>query len=239
MATARTLCAAALRKIGVVSSGRPMSSDEGADALEELNRKIDQWATERLTIYQITRSTWTITSGTGVYTVGSGGDVHIARPIYIDRVGYQDTSTSPSTEYNLTRLTDQAFYAISQKGRTSARPSAWYYNPTYATGTLTFDPYPTDTTLEGVIYHPTAVTSFAGLSTAVTLPPSYEQFLVTHLAIALCPEYERQPHPVLIREAMKAEKDLKRANFRMHDLSFEPSALVSRYRWGYDINTDA
>lgn len=219
MATVQDVVNQALRTLGVLAAGETPAYEDSADALVTLNNLIDQWAAERLAIYTVTRTTWAIVSGTSTYTVGSGGSVNIAWPVYVDRIGYQDTATD--IEYPLGELTEDGYASLSDKTLTASVPTVYYYNPTYAAGlaSVILWPTPTGTTLEGVIYCPTAVAEFAGLASTVSLPPGYRQFLVSNLALALSAEYGRNPHQALIKAAEESKATLKRMNFRMADLA--------------------
>jgi hypothetical protein len=227
----------ALKEIGVLAAGETATSEDAADALSRLNRLIDRLAAESSSIFYRTRTTWTISANDGEYTVGSGANVNIARPVFVHQIGFIDTSTDPDTEYPLKMLTEDGYAAIPQKAQTSTFPQFAFYNPTYANATLTLWPVPTSSTLSGVIYHSTAVTSFATTSTSVSLPPGYEEALVTNLALLLCPQFERQPSPVLVQAARESMATLKRVNSRLSDLSFEAGALIGGNRHAFNIRT--
>jgi hypothetical protein len=227
VATVLDLVTASLQHLGVLQAGETPSSEDAAFALSRLNELLDQWATERLTIYQITRTTWTITSGDGSYTVGAGGDVNVARPIYLDHVNYiQDTTATTPLELQLQPLDPDAYSKIPQKTLTAVYPTCWYYNPTYPLGTLELWPVPTSAVLQGVLYHPTAVTQFAAIATTVTLPPGYFRCLVTNLGVEMAPAFGAPLNPVLIQAASDSKAAIKRANTRLMDLSVDAGALI-------------
>jgi len=234
MATARDLVEAAMREIGVFAASETPPAQDATDALGRLNRFLDTLSAERLAIYTLTRTTWTIVASDGSYTVGSGADVNIARPVHVEDVRFQDTNTDPDTEYPLRKLTEQAYAGITQKALTSTYPHARYYNPTYPLATLILWPAPTSDKLQGVIYHWAAVGQIAALTTSVSVPPGYEEMLVTNLALLLCPTYERQPNPVLVRRAAETLAVVRRANLRPSDMHFDP-AVLARGRGRYDI----
>jgi hypothetical protein len=229
----------ALKSAGILSIGETPTAEDANDALVALNQLIDQWAAERLMVYTTTRSTWTITASDGSYTVGTGGDISIARPMFIEGVGIIETSTDPDQETPLDRLTEDAYAGIVEKARTSVNPTAYYYNPTFSSGlgTLSLFPVPTSSTLQGVIYHPTAVTSFSALSTTVSLPPGYERMLRTNLAVELIPMFKLQPDQLLLKQAVESKEVVKRSNKRTADLMFESAALMGK-TGGYNIYTD-
>lgn len=238
MATASEVIASSLKELGVLGAGETLPAEDASEGLIALNRLIDHWAAERLQIYTVTRTTWTIVASDGSYTVGSSADVNVARPVFIDRVNFINTSTDPDTEYPLRQLTEDAYAGIALKALTGVFPQAWYYNPTYPTGTLTLWPVPTSATLQGALYAPAAVAQFAALTTSVSLPPGYERMLVKNLALELLPSYSRQPDPVLVAQAREAKETVKRVNRRPMDLSFDAGALGHGYgRRAWNIRT--
>lgn len=204
-----------------------MTAADSSLGLAALNRWIDSIAAQRLQIYELTRTTWTISANDGSYTVGSGGNVNRVRPVFVDHVNFQDTSLSPVTEFQTMQpLTDDAYAAIVLKTQTSPYPQAWWYNPTFPLATLELWPVPTSTTLQGVMYAPTAVAEFANLSTSVSLPPGYQHMIVKCMALELCPSYDIDPNPMLAKQAMDSVATVKRANRRLLDLSIDSAALI-------------
>jgi hypothetical protein len=231
MATVADLITGSLQDLGSIAAGETPSAEDAAFGLSRLNSLLEQWATESLTAFKQVRSTWNIVSGDGSYSVGSGGNVNIARPAanHIEAVCYQDTATSPTQEYPLEGLTDDAWSRIPQKDLTSETPTCWNYGPTYPLGTLDLWPIPTSTTLQGVIYVRTAVASFSLVTDSVSLPPGYERALRTNLALEMAPAFQVQPNPLLVRAAQESLAALKRANWVMTDLSTDEFGAGVRY----------
>lgn len=167
--------------------------------------------------------------------MGSGGNINIVRPVFIEKINFIDTSQDPDYEFPLgAPLTEQEYASIALKALTATYPECAYYNPTYPTGTLIPWPIPTSATLQWALYHWTAVPQFAALSTTVSLPPAYEEALVSNLAILLCAPYERKPNPILVTTARESMAALKRANKRMADLSFGADVLGDQAQRGRD-----
>lgn len=239
MATARNYIEDALQEIGVLAAGETADAADAAWGLKKLNRLLNTYNAEQLIPYTRTRSTWTITANDGSYTVGSGGDVDISRPVWVDAVYYQDTSSDPDYEYPLHKLTEWEYQNIRQKALTSTQPTSYYYNPTFSSGldTVDFWPVPTSSTLEGVIYHWAVLATIAGLTTTVSYPPAYEEMLIANLALSLCPSFEKAPHPELVERAKAAKADVKRRNIRPSEMLMQTSASFSGRRT-YNIYTD-
>jgi len=213
---------AALQDLGVLAAGEVPAAEDSALALDRVNDWLDALATEGLTMYGRTRTTWTLTSGVSTYSVGDGATVNVARPTgteAIDNLGYVDTSQSPAMEYLLGRpLTEDAWAGIAQKAFQATYPSVWYYDPTFPTGTLTCWPVPTSSSLQGVLYTPTPLAEFSALTDVVSLPPGYRRFLRTNLAVELAPAFQVSPSPVAVELAVASKAAIKRANTREADL---------------------
>jgi hypothetical protein len=238
MATALDVITAALREIGVLAAGEVPSAAEGSDGLTALNNWLDQKAAERLTIYQVTRTLWTISANDGEYTVGASGNVNVARPTSIQGVSIIETATDPDYEISLgDGLTDDAYRGITQKALTSTLPRHWYYNATFPLGTLTLWPIPTSTTLQGALYAPQQITSFAALSTDVSLPPGYMRAMIKNLALDLSPSYGVQPSMLLVDQARESLATVKRSNIRPTELVCDAGALIQGARGTFDIRT--
>lgn len=205
-----------------------------------LNDMIDGWSIERLTIPFIQRTTWTIAASTQNYTVGVGGDVNITRPSLPNNltVRFQDTSSSPSTEYGLAKLTDAAWQAIPQKSLTAPLPTAYYYQPTYAgaLGLLSFWMVPTSTTLQGVVYCPAQLAEYTGTTDDVIVPQGYRLALTDNLAVLLSTDFGQDASPELRASAINSKRLIKDANLPMMDLGVDPALTYGQVR--YSIITD-
>jgi hypothetical protein len=237
MATARDVVEAALREIGVLAASETASAQEATDGLVRLNRFIDRLAAEKLAIFQRSRIAFGITANDSSLNIGTGQDIAITRPVFIDSMAYIDVAVAPSetVEHPLHRLTDAEYAAIPQKGMTATYPQAWYYQTFFPTALITLWPVPTYASLGGVLYYHVAVSQLASLDTAVALPPGYEEMLVTNLAMFLCPSYGRTVNPALLKAATDSLATVKRANSRTADLSFEAAALIGNGAGSYDI----
>lgn len=228
MATVADVITAALQRLGVLAATEVPTGDDQTLAFLRFNSLIDQWATERLLIYTITQTTATMTANQTSFSVGPGGDINIARPVFIDHINYINTSPTPAVEYPLAMLTDDDWSRVSLKTETASVPDAAYYNPTFtsARGTLYPWPIPQLTTLQWSIYASTAVPEFAATSDTVSLPPGYRRFLETNLAVELAPDFEIMPSPVLMRAASEAKAVLKASNLRINPMRLDSGALI-------------
>lgn len=188
------------------------------------------------------RTTATLTASQASFTVGSGGNIAIVRPVYFDEVKFLDTSTDPDTEYPLVQLTDDAYAAIPQKAATASLPSHYYYNPTFATarGTLIPWPIPTSSTLQWVLYTQQAVARFVALTDSFSLPPAWERMLRTNLAVECIGPFKvpiTSDVQLMIAAAEKSMRVVRVSNYRMRDMATDPQLTPQSSRH-YSIYTD-
>ena len=236
MATVSDACTQALQRIGVLSAEETAGSADLSTAFTVLNQLMDSWGAERLTIPFVQRTTWTIVANTSVYTIGTGGDIDVVRPVSIDHASFVDSAPDPDLEIGLNVLTNQAWQAIAMKALTSTYPQDLFYQPTYGTGaatlgTVTLYPVPTGTTLTGVIYAPLAVAQFPATSATLLLPPGYQRFVITNLALELAPIFGASPSQDLRDQAMESKATIKRANITLSDLTLDSGALPQSGTW--------
>ena len=220
----------ALKRINVIPQGGSLTANDGDDALSFANNWIDALAIEQITIPFLLRTTWTMVSGTASYTVGTGGDVNIPRPTYIDHVNYIDASLSPSIERELDSLTDDAYAAIPIKTLTNLLPSFYYWNPTYASGlgTLKFWLVPTSSVLTGVLYSGSPVAQFVNLTDPLSVPPGWQWFMQENLAVFFSSIFRENlpPDPQLVQSAMLSKLAITRANLRLQEATIDPALTL-------------
>lgn len=239
--TVSDLVSNALIDIGVLGQGQTAGGSTANFALGKLNRLIDSWKNNRLLVFTITRVTWTISSGTATYTVGSSATINIARPPTMNMQGcsvaFIDTASQATTEMPLEMATDDIYQAIQNKSQSGTYPTTWYYNPTYTStaspyGTLSLWPVPSSTTLTGVLYAPVAAATVA-LADTLALPPGYERFYETNLGLELCTSYPVSDtvYARLKRQADESQAELEKVNTRLSDLMVDlalvPQAITS------------
>lgn len=238
-----------LKRINVIGQGGSLNANDGVDGFTQLQMWIDYLATQRLSIPYILRTTWSITSSKGTlvspYTVGTGGDINVTKPTSIEFVRFQDTSVTPTLEYPLTPLTDDAWALIPQKNLTGPLPIYYYYNPTWQNGTTNYGslylwPVPTQASLQGCLYAPSQVPTPINLTDTIVLPNGYQWAIQENLAVLFASTFRENlpPDPLLIQSAAKAMDWLKTNNVRMMDLTLD-RAVLPVHPGRYDVNSDS
>jgi hypothetical protein len=241
-ASALTFVTWAMQDLGVLSAGATPDGGEGADGLSVLNQLADSWGLSRGLMYTLVRSTKTLASGTASYTLGSGGDINIVRPQYLEDARLvQDTVAATPVEVRLDILTDAQYAAWPQKTEQQGQSRAVWYDRSWTAGLGRVYPLPIPNvgTTQLVLYTPgDPVGQFANLSTVYTFPHGYERALRKVLALELAPMYRVRPGVLLIRQASEAVASIQRSN--VPRTTRENDRALTRQSGGvWDMNTGA
>lgn len=220
--------------LGVYQSGQPIDDADADDAMDTLQEMIDDWALQRLTIHTILRTVHTLTASVSSYTIGAGGTINIARPIWIERAGLViDTGVTPVTEIPIRVFTEEEYARLTPKALESNLCEGIYYDHAWTAGLATIKPWPIPSvgTTQLVLYTPLALTTFADLSTGYTFPPGYPRAIRSNLAmeIAADPSWGApEPSDQLRRVATQSLASIKRANWRPTVVSVDPAIRGGR-----------
>lgn len=235
--TARDLITRAMHRLGYLEATETPRAADVSHAFEILNDWIDALAAERVTIYYSARQVLTLVSGQASYTIGTGGDFAIARPMFLDGVGViLDATATDPVETPIREYTVAEFQSISQKSADSTAPTGIFYDRRWnaGLGTITVYPVPNVSTARLVLYVPTPLTEFATVDTAFTLAPGWRRFVVTNLAIELAPLLGAVVPPELAVAAAEAKAIVKEANFRPVELTVDPLLTAGRGRFNIE-----
>lgn len=220
MTTAQDTIAGALRLLGVVGPGQPVSSDDSATMLALLNEFLEDLSTQNLAIFTPVDQTFALVPGVSSYTVGPSGTFVGFRPIQIDtvRVLYQ------TIIYVIDMMDRDRFNAIPYPGQTGILPLEWNYDATATNGTLNIWPIPT-TAMPIILTQNQQLAQIPTLATVLTFPPGYARMLRYNLAKEAQDEYGKQLSPTALQIAAKSLGDCKRANLTPAIANFDPALL--------------
>jgi hypothetical protein len=220
-ASAQQLAKGALQDLGVISLGGELDGPEGASVLELLNLLVDAMSVDRGLLFSIVRTEKTLASGTASYTIGSGGDIAIVRPLWIARAGLiQDTSASTPVEVPVSVLSKEQYADWPQKTEQSSQSRAIWYDhaATAGLGRIYPLPIPNVGTTQLVLYTPGGqVTQFAEITTEYAFAPGYALMVRRLLADALVPMYPQasaQSVAKVQQSAASIRRQIKAANTR-------------------------
>lgn len=224
MSTGTTLFTRSLRMLGVLGSGQAASTNQLADGLVAINALLDSWRTEKLFVYATVDSSLTLVNGKQSYSIGSGGDLAITRPVRFDDAYV----TQSSVDSPVTLITQAEWDSIPFKANSSPIPEYVFYNPTMASSLGTLLVYPVPST--GNVLHLIGwvqLVQLAAMTDAVLLPPGYDRAISSSLAIEIAPEYPGVTvTPELAAIAREAKANIKRANINPIRMGSELARLL-------------
>lgn len=234
MTTARDLCTSVLKNIGVVGVGQTPLAEDINDAFTALNRMLAAWSRNRMFVYRTATASCTA-NGMQAYTVGSGGDLDLARPAKIVSafVRLQAGSANP-VDYPLRPLTAREDYAAIVLKSMNSFPQVVYYDPEFPFGMLYVWPVPSSL-YEIHISALQTLSAFSNLSDEADFPEEYEEAITYNLAVRLRPNYQLNPDPELTRLAKASRSVLAQANLEVPTLSM-PAGV--RGGGSYNIYSD-
>lgn len=224
MSTVADIIADAMKVLGVLAAGETPSSEEQADAFRALNRMVDSWSNERLTLYAISRDTYTLIPGHNPHTLGTAGspDFNATRPLRIDRASIV-LASSGNSELPLNMLSDEE-WQITQGKVTTGIPAKLWVETEYPLIKMWLNPIPTNADYL-ILYTWQAISRFALTSTSFDMPPGYEEAIVYNLALRLAPSYGVSLSPEAVEITTNSLANIKRVNTKPIFLGSDPALL--------------
>jgi hypothetical protein len=215
----------ALTRMGELPPNLPIPADWSAMALTELNAMLQDWAVEGMQVHALTTYTMTLTSGQAVYTIGTGGDVAVRRPVEIVDAVLTYTQ-SGGTDWRRLEVYNSLFRYRQYNQFPTALPREVYYDPQFALGTLTFY-YTPDSNYPVALTAVVSQVPFVAVTDTINLPPEYESALGMNLAVRLLPSFNKV-HPLLVDQARELKATLLTNNSkrRLRDHVLLDSALT-------------
>jgi hypothetical protein len=245
MATVREIVIDALTEIGVQSPGEPLDADNGALGLLRFRNLLNTWLADSLTL-SFQRTVNFATDGTNsTYTVATGEDVDVPRPMWINAANYVIPGSSSTVNVPLGPMNQDQFSSLSIPGLTSALPKLYFYqSSSLASADIgTFFLWPTPNQAIDIQFYASygagLPDGLASLDVDVTGPPGYQEAFMYQLALRLLTPMglKLSDFPLLPKMAQDAFAAMKRPNIKPGMLGVD-AALVPTTGSGYNILSD-
>jgi hypothetical protein len=222
--TAREMISSAHRLLNLVNAGNALPEAVYQENLQSLNRMIDSWNTERLSVYNTQDQMFEWPTNVITRSLGPSGDFVGNRPVLLDDATYfRDPQTNVS--FGIKFINQQQYDGIAVKTVTSTYPQVMWINMEHPNITMTVYPKPTRL-LEWHFISIEELAQPATLNTELYFPPGYLRAFTYNLAMELAPEFGLEPSPQVQRIAMTSKRNLKRIN-NPDDIMSMPYALVA------------
>ena len=178
-----TMILRSLRLIGEKTRGATLNANEQTECLAEINSMLDSWSNERLMIFTLNQTSFALTASQGTYTIGSGADFSMTRPIKIvDPCFTRDTD---SIDIPLNLIDAETYGRIIDKTLGDVTPQYLFYDYGYSstsTGTVKLYPLP-EANLTLFINSLQPFTNFSTMTHPISLPPGYQRAIEYNYAI--------------------------------------------------------
>jgi len=195
----------ALRNIGAYASGETPSSSDISDGSEALNMMVKAWQAEGGKLWLNDTTTLSLVADQQSYTIGSGGDLDIVRPLGVDNVRYH--YNTGSIEVPMTSLSREEYFDLPDKAATGI-PLQYYYDPQLSLGVFYIWPVVGSSTSDTIkMTFKTEVEDFDSASNNADFPVEWLRALKFNLAIELAPEHGKEVGPTLLRNADLAKRE--------------------------------
>lgn len=205
MSTALDTITKAMKLVGVIAQNETPTSSEASDGLVSLNNMLESMSLDRTNIYSINQNNFPLVNGTASYSIGTGGDFNMARPVALNNVFIRIANV----DYNLKEIESYDYDSIPYK-LNGEFPQFFYYEPSFPLGRIYIYGVPTT----GSIYIDTwqVITQYTNLATDIIYPPGYNRMITFNLAKEIAPEYGMALTPEAVQIANESLANVKDRN---------------------------
>lgn len=229
MSTIRNVISGSLRLLNVIQANEVATSEDMNISLKALDSMLDSWSTDKLSIYVLQPYYFPLVVNQKDYTLGSGGDWDITRPMQIEQmfVSYNGSLTfnNVTNRYELVQqpgvldvpmenLTDMQYASIPVKSQPANYPVKFYDNGNFPLRTISVWPVPT-TAQPVTIWLWQPLTTYENLDVELAFPRGYERAIRFNLAIELSAEFGKSVPQDIYSIATESYANLKRLNSRV------------------------
>lgn len=235
---ANDLIKSSLRLLNILDaeSGENPTGPMAQDALQTLNQMLDAWNAERLMIFTLTKTVFTLVPGQQTYTCGSGGDFDIPRPAKIeDAYIIQLQNPAQPLELQLPMYTDEQWAGIPVKNIVSTLPNVFYDDGAFPFRNLSYYPIPS-ILVQTALWTWTSLQLCSDLTTVMSFPPGYQEAFRFNLATRLAPEYGVQTPIEVAAYALESKARLK--SYNIPDINIMSDRALLGEGGYYDYRAD-
>lgn len=193
----------AMRDISVLAAGETPTADEYKDASDALNMMVKSWQAEDIGLWLIDTGTLTLVADQASYTIGTGGDLAVTKPL--DVIEARFYNATGATETRMFKMSREEYYDLPVKTSTGT-PTQFYIDRQLSS--LTFYIWPVwDGTAADKIYlsYKAEVEDFDVAGNNPDFPKEWYRALRKNLAIEISPEFGVEPSPTLVSLAQESK----------------------------------
>lgn len=201
----------ALKTANVIGVGQTPLAQDMNDCFNQLNMMMAQWQRRRYMVYNLVTVGLQAT-GALTYSVGTGGDFNITRPVKLESAFFRMNKNTPlPVDYPLEVLRAQEDYNRISIKNLNAFPQYAYYNTGFPLGELYIWPVPNNQ-YEIFISVMVQLEAFQTINDQIVLPPEYLDALHWNLARRICVMYGLPITPELTGYAEASMRAIEEVN---------------------------
>lgn len=200
------LLSSAARLAGVLADGETLTPSEYTDCVRVLNDMLENWSTEKLSVYGAQNQSFNTVAAQATYTIGSGGNFNTQRPT----LGIIAAYCTLGVDYPIEVVDQNRWNMIGLKSQ-GGIPEKLLYVGDFPLGRISLWPVPSEV-MPLVLTMARTLTFPVALADVLSGPPGMMKALRTCLAVEICPEFGASASPELVVIATDAKADYKRAN---------------------------
>ncbi|MBF0119978.1 MAG: hypothetical protein HQK79_14180 [Desulfobacterales bacterium] len=214
---AQTIIKAALRVAGVIATGETPSNDELQDGLESLNMMLRNWFSDSVNVFTLIKESFTLSSGTAEYTIGTAGTFNTDRPLSINQAFIRDSNY----DYELNIVSGLEYWKIFNKAL-QGRPEYLMYKPETPLGKVYLF-YTPDSNYSLHLVSQKPLDDLSGITSTTEFPSNYDEAMKWNLAMRLMPEYGIAVSPEIVKFASDSYNRITslNASLQVAPVSFE------------------
>ena len=201
----------AIKTANVIGVGQTPLAQDTNDCFNQLNMMMAQWQRRRYMVYNLVTVGLQAT-GALTYSVGTGGDFNITRPVKLESAFFRMNKNTPlPVDYSLEVLRAQEDYNRISIKNLNAFPQYAYYNTGFPLGELYVWPVPNNQ-YEIFISVMVQLEAFQTINDQIVLPPEYLDALHWNLARRICVMYGLPITPELTGYAEASMRAIEEVN---------------------------
>jgi len=231
--TANDMILQGMQHAGVLGLRDDLDAANAAYGLKVLNSMLDSWRLEKLMVFHLKQEELTLVVNQRSYSIGDGAadfdtprPIEIVDPVFI-REGQYDYPVKLIQKNEYGKL-------VTKTNVTSNLPRFLFYDQSYPNGTIFIYPAPSAANTL-VINSPQIIQNFATKTTAVSLPPGYQDAIEYELAIRFAAKKGFAVNNEIKRIANETKARIKTHNSKAIISNVTMSGDYTRQ---YDIQSD-
>lgn len=225
MTTVTEVITQALKDATVVGEGDSASAETMTDAFAVFQQMMGSWQENGMNVYAQVTSSFTPT-GAISYSVGTGGDIPIARPEKIDFIYWRSNGVDVPVQL---LGTYEEYLEIANKTQ-GGDACFGFYLPSYPMGTLYLYPQPNSGSV--FLTRSEALPTFTSITDTIVLPAKYILPIRFSLAELFSVTFQTVISPAVSTMANRYRVSLRKSNTRVPILQM-PAFTLGRF----NINT--